>query len=317
MLALRPGSRPAAQALEAEADLRALGLVRLDERQPRAADLVAEQVQRRLDRDRVPHDLEDVERGLRLGLELPRAVLVAVAVAADHLLDLRADDVRVDADAAQAAEADEREDQVVVARVEVEIHRDDPLRLFEIGVRLLDRADGRDQRQLRDRLRLEVQHHAGRDVVDDDRQVADGSDRLEVLDDAARRRLVVVRRHDEDRVDARLARALGQVDGMRRRVRARPGDDGGAVSHLVDRDAEELDPLVVGERRRLAGRAGDDEAVAAVLHQVPRHRPERVVVDLAVRVERRDDSGQDLAEHRSILLPRGREASYEGPKPGA
>ena len=51
------------------------------------------------------------------------------------------DDVRVDADAADAAELEERHDQVVVARVEVEAGLDDVPRLLEIVVRLLDAAD--------------------------------------------------------------------------------------------------------------------------------------------------------------------------------
>ena len=95
-------------------------LGRLDHRQPVAADVVAEQVERRLDRDRVRLHLQQVVGRRHLLVEPPRAVDVAVLVAPDHLLRLRPPDVRVHADAADAAELEEREDEVVVARVEVE-----------------------------------------------------------------------------------------------------------------------------------------------------------------------------------------------------
>ena len=52
---------------------------------------------------------------------------------------------------------------------------------------------------------------AAGDVVDHHRPVGRGGDRLEVLDDPALGRLVVVRRDDEHAVDAELVRPLGQV----------------------------------------------------------------------------------------------------------
>ena len=58
---------------------------RLDERQPVTADLVAEQVQRRLDRDRVRRDLQQLDRRPQLPVERARAVDVARAVAAHEL----------------------------------------------------------------------------------------------------------------------------------------------------------------------------------------------------------------------------------------
>ena len=51
------------------------------------------------------------------------------------------------------------------------------------------------------------------------------------------------------------------------------------------------------ERRALARRAGDDEPVGAVVDEVRRELAELVDVDLAVRAERRQDRGEDLAEH--------------------
>ena len=84
---------------------------------------------------------------------------------------------------------------------------------------------------------------------------------------------------------------------MRGRVRAGAGDDRRVVADRLERGAEEVEPLVVGERRALAGRAGDDDAVGAVLDEVPRQPLERVEVDRAVLAERRHDRGQDVAEH--------------------
>jgi hypothetical protein len=83
----------------------------------------------------------------------------------------------VHADPAEPPELEERLDQVVVARVQVEAELDDPARLVEVAVRLLDRRDGRDLRELGDRLRLDVEHDAAGDVVDDDRLVARRGDR--------------------------------------------------------------------------------------------------------------------------------------------
>ncbi len=91
---------------------------------------------------------------------------------------------------------------------------------------------------------------------------------------------------------------------VRGRVCARAGDDGSAIAHLVHGDLVQLEPLVVGERRRLAGRPGNDEAVRPVLDQVARERAESLEVDRPVRLEGRDDRGEDLSEHVRILRDR-------------
>ena len=111
----------------------------------------------------------------------------------DQLLHLRPDHVRVHADAADAAELEERQDQVVVAGVEVEVRLDDVLRLRQVVVRLLDGANVLDLGEPRDRLGLDVDHDPAGDVVDDDRLVGGRRDRFEVRHDPALRRLRVVR----------------------------------------------------------------------------------------------------------------------------
>jgi hypothetical protein len=162
---------------------------------------------------------------------------------------------------------------------------------------LLDGLHCRDLRQLDDRFRLDVDGDTTRNVVDDDRPVALGRDRLEVLDDSPLRRLVVVRRHDQEAVDADLVRRAGQVDRMRSRVRARSGDHRRTATERVDRDAEELESLVVGEGRALPGGPRDDDPVGAVLDEVLRKFAEAFVVDRAVVLEWRDDRSQNLAQH--------------------
>ena len=153
-----------------------------------------------------------------------------------------------------AAELEEREDQVVVARIQVEPQLDDRPRLLEIGVRLFHRTHVRDLRELRDRLRVQIQDDAAGNVVRHDGPVGDGRDLLEVADDPSHRWLRVVRRHHEEAVNAELVGARGQVDGVLRRVGPRSGDHRRPIADLVDRGLVQLEPLVVGERRRLARR---------------------------------------------------------------
>ena len=105
----------------------------------------------------------------------------------------------------------ERQQEVVVAGVEGELRLgEDAPSLAGIGRRLLDRRDVRDLGELRERLGLEVDDDPLRDVVDDDRPVGGGRDRLGMSHDPARGRLVVVRRDDEEAVDAELVSLPGQ-----------------------------------------------------------------------------------------------------------
>jgi hypothetical protein len=196
----------------------------------------------------------------------------------------------VDTNTADAAQLEERKDEVVVPRVQVEVGLgDDASRLGEVVIRLLDRPDGRELRELDDRLGLEVEHDPSRDVVDDDRPVADVGDCAEVLDDSADGRPVVVRSDDEEPVYTELVRFTRQVNGVSGGVGAGPGDDGAAPAQRVDGDPEELEPLVVGEVGALAGGSGDDEPIGTTLDEVLREFAEALEVDGSVAPERRDD----------------------------
>ena len=124
--------------------------------------------------DRVRDDLQEVVGRLQLVVYAPRLDVVSGLVQADHLLHLRADDVRVHADTADAADLEERVDEVVVARVEGEAGLlDDEARLDEIVVRLLDGFHRLDLGELRHRLRLDVDDDPAGDVVDDHGLVAE------------------------------------------------------------------------------------------------------------------------------------------------
>ena len=280
----------------------ALLVRRLDHRQAQAADIVAEQRERALDGDRVRRDPQQLDRGAQLCVERSCAFDIARSEPAQKLAHLRPDDVRVHAHAATSPKLEERQDQVVVSGVEIEAELDDRARLRKIRVRLLHGAHRRNLSQRRDRVGLEIEDDARRDVVDDDWLVGCGCNRPEVRDDAARRRLVVVRRHNEDAIHSELVRALREVHRVRGRVRAGAGDDGRAISDLVERRLVESHALVVAERRRLTRRPRHHEAVRAVVDEVSREGPERLQVNTAVGLERRDYRGQYLAEHNAVIL---------------
>src|SRR6266550_4433746 len=253
---------------------------------------MAKKVERSLDRDGIGLDLEQLVDRFELLVDLARRLGVTLSESANHRLDAWPDDVRVDANTADSAELEEGEDQVVVPRVEIEVGLgDDAPRLGEVVIRLLDRANGRDSSELDDRLGLDVDHDAGGDVVDDDRPVADVGDGAEVLDDPARGRLVVVGSDDEEPVYTELVRLTRQVDGVSGGVGAGAGDDGAAPAQRVDGDAEELEPLVIGEVRALPGGAGDDEPIGTTLDEVLREFAEALEIDRSVAPERRDDGG--------------------------
>src|SRR5215210_8920903 len=94
------GGLEQAQAGEAVAHPFALVVRGRDERQTVTADLVPEQVQGGLDRDRVRRHAQQLDRGAELAVEAAGALGVTGLPEPDELLHLRPDDVRVHADAA-------------------------------------------------------------------------------------------------------------------------------------------------------------------------------------------------------------------------
>src|SRR5439155_12344273 len=63
---------------------------------------------------------------------------------------------------------------------------------------------------------------------------------------------------------------------------------------------EQVELLAVGDGGAFAGGAADDDAVRAVLDQVPRHPPCRLVVDGTVAGEGGHHRGQQLSENGAI-----------------
>ncbi len=105
---------------------------------------MAEQVQRGLDREGIRLDAEEVVRRCKLPVELAAALDVAGQRRTHLRGDLRADDVRVDADPTGPAELHERLHESIVTRIQVEPGVDNVLGLPEVAVGLLDGSDGLD-----------------------------------------------------------------------------------------------------------------------------------------------------------------------------
>src|SRR5947209_16355057 len=105
---------------------------------------MAKKVERSFDGDRVGLNLEQLVDRFELLVDLSRRLGVALSERADHGLDLQPGDVRVDADPADASELEERQDEVVVPRIQVELGLvDDAPRLDEVVIRLFDGSNGR------------------------------------------------------------------------------------------------------------------------------------------------------------------------------
>src|SRR6266536_5301646 len=198
---------------------------------------MAKEIERSLDRDRVGLDLQELVDRFELLVDLSRRLGVAITEGANGGLNARPDDVRVDAHASDSTELEEREDEVVVPCVEVELGLlEDAPRLDEVVIRLLDRTESGDLGELDEGRGLDVDHDPTGNVVGDDRLVADVGDRAEVLDDPAGGRLVVVGSDDEEPVYTELVRFTRQVDGVSGGVGAGVRDNGAPPAERVDRD---------------------------------------------------------------------------------
>src|SRR5438270_12951176 len=98
---------------------------------------MAKKIEGSFDGDRVGLNLEQLVDRFELLVDLSRRLGVALSERADHGLDLRPGDVRVDADPADASELEERQDEVVVPRIQVELSLvDDAPPLAEVRRRL-------------------------------------------------------------------------------------------------------------------------------------------------------------------------------------
>src|SRR3954467_15906055 len=89
---------------------------------------------------------------------------------------------------------------------------------------------------------------------------------------------------------------------MRRVVRPGPGDYE-EVATLGAGHLEQPQLLRVAQRRALAGGAGHDDAVGAIVGQVAEQAHERLLVDPAARVERRDHCCEHPTDQHGPIIP--------------
>ena len=126
--------------------------------------------------------------------------------------------------------------------------------------------------------------------------------------EASLRRLVVVRRDDEQPVGADARGGLGELERLGGRVRADAGDHLALSAHRLGDRTEQLDLLGVRKGRRLTGGSGRDHRVRTVRDQPRRKILRTIEIEPVVGPERRDhrgDEGSEGAGHRE-------EASFPG-----
>src|SRR5262249_7801247 len=136
-----------------------------------------------------------------------------------------------------------------------------------------------------------------RDVVGDDRQrrAHAAGDVLEVAEQAVLRRPVVVRRDVEEGVGPGLARALAELDRLRRGVGAGAGDDGDPAARLFQDHPYDVHLLFEGQGRGFAGGPRGDQAVDAAGDLLLDEVGEGAVVHATV-AERGDERGHGAVE---------------------
>ena len=114
-----------------------------------------------------------------------------------------------------------------------------------IGGRVLHARDVLEVEQALHRIDRHVDHGPRWNIVDDDRDADGVVDRPKVLVEPFLRRLVVIRRHDQDRVGAGVLRVAGERNGLLGGVRARTRDHRHATFRLFDTPFDDLAVLLV------------------------------------------------------------------------
>ena len=140
-----------------------------------------------------------------------------------------------------------------------------------------------------------VDHRAGRDVVDDDRNADRVVHRLEMLVHAFLGRLVVIGRDHEHGVGAGLLGMAREFDGLGGRVGARARDHRNAAARLIDAPFDHLVVLVMRQGGALAGGADRNQTVGTFGNLPFDQVAETLFVELAV-LERGHQRGEGAAE---------------------
>ena len=143
---------------------------------------------------------------------------------------------------------------------------------------------------------VDVDAGAPRHVVEHDRQPRALGDGLEVLVQPFLRRLVVIRRHRQQAVDASLLHVARQLDHLARVVAAGAGQHRHLAADFLDDQLDDAQLLAMAQRRRFARRAARRQEVDAGI-DLPAGQPlDRRLVERAVLPERRDEGRADAGE---------------------
>ena len=142
-----------------------------------------------------------------------------------------------------------------------------------------------------------------RDVVRDHRDGHGVGHPSEVLEQSSLRRLVVVRRDEQQPVGAELLGLSRQLERLRGVVRSGAAQDLTVALRDADDGLEQIELLPVRQGRRLARRPGDHQGVGTSLVQVRSERSRRVHVERVIVAEGCDHGGDDRPK------PTGHDAS--------
>ena len=153
---------------------------------------------------------------------------------------------------------------------------------------------------------MDVAGGAARHVVNDNLCARFGAERLEVLLDAFLRGVVVVTRNAEDRDFRNLQHFFDHLDGFAGAVAACACNHGHAAVHVVERELDDVEVLLVGDRRTLARGTHGENASYARGNKVVNHLLHLLVIDgvaetLGIVVHQRGEQrGKNTSKLRSF-----------------
>ena len=223
-------------------------------------------------------------------------------------MDERGLDIGPDADGARGAQAHERHGESVLTRVHAKIvgqQMRDACRKRDISACLFDTHDIGVGGQALDIVLADAASAATGDVVEDARHVDDVHDVGEVMVHALLVGLVVIRRDDEQAVDAELLQLERLAQRLAGAVGARAADHGDAAGDALHDALGDRQVLGVRHRGGLARGTEHEDAVGAVGKVEVDEPLEALEVDAAVLLERGDegDDGSGKVVHVHGAVP--------------